>query len=1371
MSDITDFHVDEMTPSVFDSHSEENTLKDPSSSGPALTSSQDQQETLPTSSKHNNNYMDIVQLIIKLTSPEKIDYDIVSDLFLTYRSFLSSSTLLQLLILRFKWALRCFDDRAHEQRHIEGEKVLVRTFTVIRHWLLNYFKDDFAPCTSLRLLFVNYFTKLAHEDFAVQRIISNLQNTYNDQNKRAINDNDKNNEHSPQYRNSVIINSATDRGIVPNIPMQYSKRDPKLFLNPKNSNLRLSQLALNSNDNKNSTNNDPKSRDGKSPLFVSLNKSPLTRNVVTQPTAFPTNSAISKIIPPTPVKKMEVIVKLPIPPPSASSNSTTAAAALKYESKGLKSLIDKWTNTFNANKQTTNKDVQVEKFMQRVVSLPRLNDKELEELIVGKFDILSARTIDQVEYLFKFQNELFNRYSSPQKVFGRDSFSFTVDADINRSNIDNMNLCGYISNLSKSVVSLQHHQQQAAAATAASSEKSYVTYDSDLSRNSVREFDFESREEGKEEEKEEEQEELSPVGGVVVDHHNLKKVDTIEEFNKHFSVLSQSTRNFEMPTTVSPEFSIGKNKDQSSITDDSQTQVMKTSPTEETIKNLVQVDDTASLSKVMKSSPTEETIKNLIEQEQTREQELEQEHEQEQNVDESKSYEKDIIADEEGSPSVVEKEEEQQPLKSEIPVEDVIVNESVVEQKNSEEEKEEKEVSEAAVSTEPEVEVQTTPDEFDFVGSQSNIIEEQIIPIPAATVRTETESEDEIDDVVSLYSDDGQSIKTPTSGKFNINRKSVILRSVNRRDSKSSATTFDDGSFMSSYEEPILQDTMSTNNQSDETNEPNTPTMHHPTPHVSPIKSITKDQDFADKEPVQPEMMRLDLNRIPSFTRISNGSFNSTHGDILRNQSGIVRDSYLSHRTKNPNNVSFNSDMMSTSSIFTPVRGRQNFVNISIAQEQEDEEDGGDEEVDEAELILQQKQTQKKQHQNQIQNHQTQMQQRDVSLQTVESEDFNVPYPGVDKSTLNKLADIKDESFHADPINAALSKLEGTYTKRTPSSYSTTSSTIARQVENLNIHSNPNSTKLNNNKRRSFFIDQRRKTKQFLLTPVLQKDIEEPNPRILLDLLINYQISNANLQLTNAPNHVSFILNYDSKTLANQFTLIEKDALLEIDWSELVELKWNSEEVKQINSWLEILIQNEKLNGIDLCISRFNLTVNWIISEILLTRDLNLRKLTIQRFIHIAQNCKALQNYSTLMQILLALSSDKVQKLKETWRNVEPGDILTFKNLEPILSPMKNFLNLRTELNKMKPSLGAAPFLGLYLSDLLFNKEKRTLKDGNKINFGKFQHDAKIIKSLIKCIQWSMLYKLEVDEEVLSKCLYIKSLTEDEMNLCLKDIY
>ena len=300
--------------------------------------------------------------------------------------------------------------------------------------------------------------------------------------------------------------------------------------------------------------------------------------------------------------------------------------------------------------------------------------------------------------------------------------------------------------------------------------------------------------------------------------------------------------------------------------------------------------------------------------------------------------------------------------------------------------------------------------------------------------------------------------------------------------------------------------------------------------------------------------------------------------------------------------------------------------------------------------------------------------------------------------------------------------------------------------------------------------------------------------------------------------HISFVLSYDSRRLAEHLTLVEKDMLLEIDWKELIELKWNKE-VTPVNSWLEIIVNDLYYyanRGVNLVVARFNLMVNWIISEVLLTRREHERICVMSRFIHIAQNCLVLQNYSTLMQVILALTSEKVLKLRETWKRLPPGDILILKNLELLASPLKNFLNIRMRISQMTPSKGCIPFVGLYLSDLIFNAERPTFvkpkntggvntggsgggtndmnpreasfvapfafnesettastinsrnESDKLINFAKFRTSVNIVKSLSQCIEWSACYQLDADPGLLLKCLYIKSLDEDEMNYCLQ---
>jgi GDP/GTP exchange factor required for growth at low temperature len=437
----------------------------------------------------------------------------------------------------------------------------------------------------------------------------------------------------------------------------------------------------------------------------------------------------------------------------------------------------------------------------------------------------------------------------------------------------------------------------------------------------------------------------------------------------------------------------------------------------------------------------------------------------------------------------------------------------------------------------------------------------------------------------------------------------------------------------------------------------------------------------------------------------------------------------------------------------------------------------------------------------------------------------SIAIPGISNNVLKELAAIPDESFHFNPIDFALNKLEGVkkehhiYNDELNTSETThvdDTQDILNEINNANTEDIIETSSQNYTEDRPMTplkqLDQEvntsTPTQQNILnntvgtlesqddanidnvfifsanysngTEVIrshgQSQSDSPvyqSPRLILQ---NYNLHDGlGIESTMSNDkHISFILSYSSTELTDHFTLIERDILQEIDWKDLIELKWNKE-LTPVNSWLEIIVNDDYFNsnrGVNLVIARFNLMVNWIISEILLTKNLHEQVQIFSRFIHIANNCLANQNYSTLMQILLALTSEKISKLKQTWKELPPGDILILKNLEELSSPIKNFLNLRVSINKIQPSRGCVPFVGLYLSDLIFNTERPKFINKTKglVNFARFRTSVHIVKSLSQCIEWSSYYNLTVNNELLSKCLYIRSLNEDEMNFCLSKI-
>ena len=96
--------------------------------------------------------------IAEMTS--KIESDLMTDFFLTYRSFLSPLSLCKLLITRFEWAL--LGGEAPEDT--AGRRIVrVRTYVVIRHWLLNYFREDFVPSRDLRMILTDWLNGMGKD--------------------------------------------------------------------------------------------------------------------------------------------------------------------------------------------------------------------------------------------------------------------------------------------------------------------------------------------------------------------------------------------------------------------------------------------------------------------------------------------------------------------------------------------------------------------------------------------------------------------------------------------------------------------------------------------------------------------------------------------------------------------------------------------------------------------------------------------------------------------------------------------------------------------------------------------------------------------------------------------------------------------------------------------------------------------------------------------------------------------------------------------------------------------------------------------------------------------------------------------------------
>jgi hypothetical protein len=249
--------------------------------------------------------------------------------------------------------------------------------------------------------------------------------------------------------------------------------------------------------------------------------------------------------------------------------------------------------------------------------------------------------------------------------------------------------------------------------------------------------------------------------------------------------------------------------------------------------------------------------------------------------------------------------------------------------------------------------------------------------------------------------------------------------------------------------------------------------------------------------------------------------------------------------------------------------------------------------------------------------------------------------------------------------------------------------------------------------------------------------------------------------------HMPFILAHDAEVLAQQFTVVEKDALDEIDWKELIELRWKQSS-PQIRDWVHYL-QTQEARGVDVVIARFNLVVKWAVSECLLTESVEERARCIVQYIHIASHARRLRNYATMYQIAIALISNDISRLHKTWALVPLAERQVMRELEALVQPLKNFHNLRLEMETVTVEDGCIPFIGIYTRDLIYNAQKPAFidappVDGERlVNFERHHTAATIVKNLLRLLEASSRYAFKVEPDLISKCLWLAALGDDEI--------
>ncbi|KAJ1553866.1 hypothetical protein HK405_006677, partial [Cladochytrium tenue] len=164
-------------------------------------------------------------------------------------------------------------------------------------------------------------------------------------------------------------------------------------------------------------------------------------------------------------------------------------------------------------------------------------------------------------------------------------------------------------------------------------------------------------------------------------------------------------------------------------------------------------------------------------------------------------------------------------------------------------------------------------------------------------------------------------------------------------------------------------------------------------------------------------------------------------------------------------------------------------------------------------------------------------------------------------------------------------------------------------------------------------------------------------------------------------------LDLDPLEIARQLTIIESKVFNRIQPVEFLRKAWSDKESEVAVNVKTMIAMSNQVSG-------------WVAQSILSEKDHQKRKRLIVHFIAIAEKCRTLNNFNTLMAILAGLNTAPIHRLKRTWELVPAKNMGGLEALRETMDSTKNFSRYRETLHSINPP--CVPFLGFYLTDLTF---------------------------------------------------------------------
>ncbi|KAF7661424.1 hypothetical protein LDENG_00260270 [Lucifuga dentata] len=252
------------------------------------------------------------------------------------------------------------------------------------------------------------------------------------------------------------------------------------------------------------------------------------------------------------------------------------------------------------------------------------------------------------------------------------------------------------------------------------------------------------------------------------------------------------------------------------------------------------------------------------------------------------------------------------------------------------------------------------------------------------------------------------------------------------------------------------------------------------------------------------------------------------------------------------------------------------------------------------------------------------------------------------------------------------------------------------------------------------------------------------------------------------------ILGFPAALIAEQLTKIEMELFVRLVPYHCLGSLWS---------------QRDKKGREDVCwsvratVRQFNKLANAVLASCLWPTKLRSqqRARLLEKWISVAEECRARKNFSSLYAIVSALQSNPIHRLRRTWQETDREAMRRYEELSEIFSDKDNYSQSRELLkeegtakfanfdNKMNRRLtgsstqGTVPYLGIFLTDLtMLDTAVKDRLDNGYINFDKRRREFEVLAQ-IRLLQTSCKHCVFIADEAFMKWYHsVPTLTEED---------